>query len=174
MSGFIAGPAVSLSGSPTVSSMTLALCCVFFFLVRRRPPRSTLFPYTTLFRSLLLDLDDMPAERGLDRIGDLTDIESEGGLLERLDHLAAGEESEIAALGARILGFLLGESREILALLQPLGDILGLGLGFHQDVPGVYLLLGLNLADLLVIDFPRFGLGHRLIDLEIEIGIAQR
>src|SRR5438477_9616881 len=23
----------------------------FFFLVRRRPPRSTLFPYTTLFRS---------------------------------------------------------------------------------------------------------------------------
>src|SRR5206468_10883103 len=25
----------------------------FFFLMRRRPPRSTLFPYTTLFRSLL-------------------------------------------------------------------------------------------------------------------------
>src|SRR5437763_11702568 len=24
---------------------------VFFFLLRRRPPRSTLFPYTTLFRS---------------------------------------------------------------------------------------------------------------------------
>src|SRR5260364_306965 len=29
-----------------------ALCLiVFFFLMRRRPPRSTLFPYTTLFRS---------------------------------------------------------------------------------------------------------------------------
>src|SRR5438874_5357563 len=28
----------------------------FFFLMIRRPPRSTLFPYTTLFRSLLLDL----------------------------------------------------------------------------------------------------------------------
>src|SRR3712207_6875081 len=27
---------------------------VFFFLMIRRPPRSTLFPYTTLFRSLLL------------------------------------------------------------------------------------------------------------------------
>src|SRR5438445_12910886 len=26
--------------------------CFFFFLVIRRPPRSTLFPYTTLFRSL--------------------------------------------------------------------------------------------------------------------------
>src|SRR2546426_754877 len=29
-----------------------ATCCVsFFFLMIRRPPRSTLFPYTTLFRS---------------------------------------------------------------------------------------------------------------------------
>src|SRR6266704_4981320 len=26
-------------------------CLVFFFLMIRRPPRSTLFPYTTLFRS---------------------------------------------------------------------------------------------------------------------------
>src|SRR5574337_2007867 len=26
-------------------------CCHFFFLMIRRPPRSTLFPYTTLFRS---------------------------------------------------------------------------------------------------------------------------
>src|SRR5204863_9289554 len=35
----------------------IALCklwchgCIFFFLVIRQPPRSTLFPYTTLFRS---------------------------------------------------------------------------------------------------------------------------
>src|SRR3712207_9476902 len=27
------------------------LCVLFFFLMIRRPPRSTLFPYTTLFRS---------------------------------------------------------------------------------------------------------------------------
>src|SRR6266536_6498470 len=27
------------------------LFCFFFFLMIRRPPRSTLFPYTTLFRS---------------------------------------------------------------------------------------------------------------------------
>src|SRR3712207_7723210 len=31
----------------------------------RRPPRSTLFPYTTLFRSVLLDVGD------LDRLADL-------------------------------------------------------------------------------------------------------
>src|SRR3712207_7096020 len=27
-------------------------CFIFFFLMIRRPPRSTLFPYTTLFRSV--------------------------------------------------------------------------------------------------------------------------
>src|SRR3712207_9448462 len=35
--------------------------CYFFFLMIRRPPRSTLFPYTTLFRSTLfrsVRLDD--------------------------------------------------------------------------------------------------------------------
>src|SRR5947207_9625533 len=35
---------------------------VFFFLLIRRPPRSTLFPYTTLFRSLGGDRAD---DRGL-------------------------------------------------------------------------------------------------------------
>src|SRR3712207_7630506 len=35
----------------------------FFFLMIRRPPRSTLFPYTTLFRSPLISLilDDLKA-----------------------------------------------------------------------------------------------------------------
>src|SRR2546430_12615053 len=30
----------------------MKLCLLFFFLMIRRPPRSTLFPYTTLFRSV--------------------------------------------------------------------------------------------------------------------------
>src|SRR2546426_12435831 len=34
----------------------------FFFLMIRRPPRSTLFPYTTLFRSKNAALRDMKAE----------------------------------------------------------------------------------------------------------------
>src|SRR5258708_10905502 len=33
------------------SSLLLLCYCYFFFLMIRRPPRSTLFPYTTLFRS---------------------------------------------------------------------------------------------------------------------------
>src|SRR3712207_7659689 len=36
---------------------------MFFFLMIRRPPRSTLFPYTTLFRSRRLRLATMHAER---------------------------------------------------------------------------------------------------------------
>src|SRR5688572_32421543 len=44
----------------------LFLSCVFFFfffffLMIRRPPRSTLFPYTTLFRSNLGIMDDLTA-----------------------------------------------------------------------------------------------------------------
>src|ERR1039458_7453193 len=42
--------------------------CVLFFLMIRRPPRSTLFPYTTLFRSVLhpdqlLRLAEMPTNQ---------------------------------------------------------------------------------------------------------------
>src|SRR2546427_11459378 len=33
------------------SAINLFFILVFFFLMIRRPPRSTLFPYTTLFRS---------------------------------------------------------------------------------------------------------------------------
>src|SRR4030066_368902 len=33
-------------------------CCFFFFLMIRRPPRSTLFPYTTLFRSVRAGRED--------------------------------------------------------------------------------------------------------------------
>src|SRR2546422_9432962 len=32
-------------------SYSVYICLLFFFLMIRRPPRSTLFPYTTLFRS---------------------------------------------------------------------------------------------------------------------------
>src|SRR5437899_8535951 len=39
-------------------------CSYFFFLMIRRPPRSTLFPYTTLFRSRCEDVEsDPPSQR---------------------------------------------------------------------------------------------------------------
>src|SRR2546426_12213846 len=57
----------------------------FFFLMIRRPPRSTLFPYTTLFRSLLELLDEQAVGAG--------------------EHLPV----EIARLVARLIGAVLGE-----------------------------------------------------------------
>src|SRR5260370_13565769 len=41
----------------------------FFFLMIRRPPRSTLFPYTTLFRSVLIPTAQPAKEAGLRRCG---------------------------------------------------------------------------------------------------------
>src|SRR5258706_9314734 len=40
-----------------------AAIVAFFFLMIRRPPRSTLFPYTTLFRSLALNAQHRAAEQ---------------------------------------------------------------------------------------------------------------
>src|SRR6266705_3661025 len=37
--------------STTITPVSLVCLSTFFFLMIRRPPRSTLFPYTTLFRS---------------------------------------------------------------------------------------------------------------------------
>src|SRR5215510_15938422 len=53
----------------------------FFFLMIRRPPRSTLFPYTTLFRSL-------GSRRGMDQLDRIV------GLTADLTALDAGERSE--------------------------------------------------------------------------------
>src|SRR5256885_13238091 len=41
-------------------------CCFFFFLMIRRPPRSTLFPYTTLFRSQTAPLPGETPSTGSD------------------------------------------------------------------------------------------------------------
>src|ERR1035441_11019452 len=58
------------------------LSCIFFFLMIRRPPRSTLFPYTTLFRSLceirsawpLADLQSCPNWRSEEHTSELQSL----------------------------------------------------------------------------------------------------
>ncbi len=103
---------------------------------------------------LLLDLDHVPAELGLDRVGDLAGLHREGGVGEVGHHPLLGEPAEIAALGlrARVLRRLGGDLGEILAALDARGDLLGLGLVVHQDVARVHLLLGLHQLDGLVVD----------------------
>src|SRR3989440_258364 len=55
-----------------VSYLSLDYCCffLFFFLMIRRPPRSTLFPYTTLFRSRMTvaELPTCAPAEGFDRV----------------------------------------------------------------------------------------------------------
>src|SRR5258708_18726217 len=56
--------------------MTILSSFLFFFLMIRRPPRSTLFPYTTLFRSSLvdgepIDLMEHPLVRRVDLFGSI-------------------------------------------------------------------------------------------------------
>src|SRR2546426_4948733 len=42
---------IDLSSASALPLLLPSFCLSFFFLMIRRPPRSTLFPYTTLFRS---------------------------------------------------------------------------------------------------------------------------
>src|SRR3712207_7072721 len=66
----------------------------------RRPPRSTLFPYTTLFRSLVIAApprnDDVAVERRRRDLGFLVALSVMGGALAALwpSGLAARERSE--------------------------------------------------------------------------------
>src|SRR5471030_3402285 len=60
---------------------------IFFFLMIRRPPRSTLFPYTTLFRSNYTgDLDSSNLRPKLASLGDLRS-EEHTSELQSLRHL---------------------------------------------------------------------------------------
>src|SRR3712207_9536751 len=66
---------------------------VFFFLMIRRPPRSTLFPYTTLFRSpdrLRHPDDERGGHRALRRRGDLGDRRHDRGALAPLPRRGGG------------------------------------------------------------------------------------
>src|SRR5256885_9265368 len=56
---------------------TLFSCLSFFFLMIRRPPRSTLFPYTTLFRSLVFGVNPL----GVQADGTLSEgAQKQGGM----------------------------------------------------------------------------------------------
>src|SRR5260370_6048370 len=52
-----------------LSVFSLMMFFLFFFLMIRRPPRSTLFPYTTLFRSTLQAGTSAVSDKLLDLVG---------------------------------------------------------------------------------------------------------
>ena len=80
---------------------------------------------------LLLDLDQVVAEGGLDGVGGLTYGGGECCLLELGNHLAPGEGAELAALrlAAWVVGVGGGERGEVAAGLDLLQQVFGLGPG---------------------------------------------
>ena len=58
-------PAMFLWNTTCFIFVVPIICCVFvfFFLMIRRPPRSTLFPYTTLFRSSMPETSNEVSNR---------------------------------------------------------------------------------------------------------------
>src|SRR5438874_13053587 len=91
-----------VSQIPTLNSvMRPFLLVLFFFLMLRRPPRSTLFPYTTLFRSIMSNI-----QTGAERMPhDLSHLGFLAGQIGRLITISttpviAGDSFEMDAVGA--------------------------------------------------------------------------
>src|SRR5260370_25839997 len=96
--------------------LSLYLLCLysfflFFFLMIRRPPRSTLFPYTTLFRSILACRSS--CSRTLNPWRSMTSLSVSTGVL------LSG-----TAQGARVLvtGQAVGPGRGLHGIIDPRGD----------------------------------------------------
>src|SRR3712207_8267718 len=68
------------------------MCLFFFFLMIRRPPRSTLFPYTTLFRSAGTHVGHRLADADGDGVGLRRGGQVDDGLGEREVPLGHADE----------------------------------------------------------------------------------
>src|SRR5712675_319340 len=98
------------------SYISYKFVCFFFFLMIRRPPRSTLFPYTTLFRSLpefsagahigvhvpngmlrKYSLCNDPAERDRYQVAVKREGNGRGGSCSLIDDTKAGDELDVIA-----------------------------------------------------------------------------
>src|SRR2546428_7452101 len=74
---------MSVTGIFFIVVYTSSLFLLFFFLMIRRPPRSTLFPYTTLFRSVLPDQHHLDLAFG-------HDVQGVAGIILEQNHGIAG------------------------------------------------------------------------------------
>src|SRR2546430_16789130 len=81
----------------------LSLHLIFFFLMIRRPPRSTLFPYTTLFRSI------MPLHHPIDPA---LDVAARGGRAE-LGMRSEEHTSELQSQSNIVCRLLLGKKKRL-------------------------------------------------------------
>src|SRR2546430_9059470 len=95
---------------------------VVFFLMIRRPPRSTLFPYTTLFRSLLRPAGGLEVERSLALLAQAGLAEQSGRPAGVLAYGDRSEEhtSELQAQSNIVCRLLLVKKKFVCPTLTPL------------------------------------------------------
>src|SRR5689334_24710708 len=93
--------------------MWLLLQC-FFFLMIRRPPRSTLFPYTTLFRSSCPAVGAIEAGRGKGREARQEDDEEGQGRRRRRSGRSEEHTSELQSQFHLVCRLLLEKKKKCL------------------------------------------------------------
>src|SRR6266487_2426954 len=84
------------------ASLLFCMCWFFFFfffLMIRRPPRSTLFPYTTLFRSARPRRSRPPLHRQLVTLAGSADLAQNAAVARRVGRRARGRLERCAADG---------------------------------------------------------------------------
>src|SRR3712207_7543399 len=103
---------------------------MFFFLMIRRPPRSTLFPYTTLFRSAMLIIDPVLALVALFPVPFVVAVATRYGLRsrpalqetqQRIAELTAETEENIA--GVRVVKAFAREARQYARFEREVGRV---------------------------------------------------
>src|SRR3712207_8093598 len=104
--------------------MTMMSCSTrfkssFFFLMIRRPPRSTLFPYTTLFRSgLEVELDAGVLGLARDRVLVAEDLELERAVLAGLERRSEEHTSELQSRQYLVCRLMLEKKKQEVDLSQ--------------------------------------------------------
>src|SRR3712207_6996241 len=95
--------------------------------MRRRPPRSTLFPYTTLFRSVFIglvrEIDQLRVaeDRGHGRADLMADVSEEGalGVIGRFDGRSEEHTSELQSRQYLVCRLLLEKKNTCVSSLSP-------------------------------------------------------
>src|SRR5690606_39185512 len=121
-----------------------------------------------------LELDQVPAELALYRLGQLALFERESGFLELGNHHAGREEPEIAAIGGGAVGAVLGGGVEIAAAFDLGADIVGFLFGLDEDMAGPHFGLGGELGGQFVIGGLDGLFGHFGLDDLVEEFAAKR
>src|SRR2546422_9729028 len=105
---------------------------LFFFLMIRRPPRSTLFPYTTLFRSLV----PITTAGDRDRTKPFGEIGSRGVFVKEIEEALLAGRIDVAVHSAEDMTSSDAEGLGVRAYLER-GDPRGALFGASEGRPGV-------------------------------------